>query len=187
MIVRDMRCDDLDHVVRVHLAAFPNFFLSFLGPRFLREFYGAVMRDGIAIVAEDAGILGFVAGMPEARGFYRKLLRRRFVPVALSLLPAIVKRPATIARVFRRAKQRTSEEHAGVELMSIAVDPARQSRGAGRALVAAFAARVGGRPLWLVTDSDENDRVKSFYESLGFVKTRTFTNAEGRKLDEYAR
>jgi len=187
MIVRDMRRDDLADVVRIHRAAFPNFFLSFLGPRFLVEFYGAVMRDGIALVAVDDDIIGFVAGVPEPRGFYRKLVRRRFAPIALALVPAIVRRPATIAKVMRRARQRTAEEREGVELMSLAVDPARQSRGAGRALVQAFAGRAGGRALWLTTDSVENDRVKSFYESLGFAKTRSFTNAEGRALDEYAR
>ena len=89
--------------------------------------------------------------------------------------------------------RRTTSEGAstsGAELMSLAVDPSRQRHGVGRALVEAFANEVtvrGAKSLWLITDAADNDRVKTFYESLGFTKRRTFTNAEGRALEEYAR
>lgn len=193
MIVRDMNRDDLEAVIRVHLAAFPNFFLSFLGPRFLREFYGAVMGEGIAIVAIDEGaIAGFAAGVTDPRGFYRRLLRRRLVPVAIAIAPALLRRPSTAARVVRRAFQRTAGEipPPGAELMSLAVLPSRQQHGIGRTLVRAFLDRVRSRDVsgvWLVTDDANNDAVQSFYERLGFEKRRSFTNAEGRALAEYVR
>ena len=192
--VRPMRREDLPAVVAIHLAAFPNFFLSFLGPRFLRLFYAAVMRDGIALVATlDGRVSGFAAGSVDSREFYRLLFRKRFVLVALSIVPAILRKPPTLMRVVRRALYRTSSEGAvtkGAELMSLAVDPAQQRHGAGRALVAAFAARAkeaGAESLWLITDAADNDQVKRFYESLGFTKIRSFTNDEGRALEEYAR
>src|SRR5687767_3081295 len=193
MIVRDMQRHDLDEVVRVHLAAFPSFFLSFLGARCLREFYGAVMRDGIAVVALDEGsITGFAAGVIDSGVFYRSFMRRRFVQVAVAIAPAILRRPSTIARVLRRARQRTSGEIVprGAELMSLAVLPAKQKHGTGRALVREFVDRVRARgvaDLWLITDDLNNEAVQAFYEGLGFQKRRVFTNAEGRALAEYVR
>lgn len=189
-----MSTGDLASVVAIHLAAFPNFFLTFLGPRFLRELYGAVMRDGIALVATDGDkVAGFAAGLVGSKSFYRRLFRRRFVPVGLAIAPAILRHPSTLLRVLRRASQRTTSEGAatrGAELMSLAVDPKEQRHGVGRALVEAFAERAratGAENLWLITDAVDNDRVKKFYESLGFTRRRSFTNAEGRALEEYAR
>jgi ribosomal protein S18 acetylase RimI-like enzyme len=74
--------------------------------------------------------------------------------------------------------------------MSLAVDPSRQHRGIGRALIVAFAERVaiaGVGRLWLTTDAAENDRVIRFYESQGFQRWRDFTTAEGRALVELTR
>jgi hypothetical protein len=39
----------IEQVVDIHLQAFPNFFLSFLGPRFLREFYAFFLVDPLGI------------------------------------------------------------------------------------------------------------------------------------------
>jgi ribosomal protein S18 acetylase RimI-like enzyme len=191
MTVRPMKEGDLDAVVAIHLAAFPSFFLTFLGPRFLRVFYGAVMCDGIALVAAgNDRVAGFVVGMLDSKSFYRRLLRKRFLQVAFAIVPAVLRHPSTLLRVIRRARQRTSEESNGAELMSLAVDPREQHRGAGRALVEAFAARAleaGAGSLWLITDAADNDAVKTFYRSVGFTRRRSFTNAEGRALEEYAR
>ena len=191
-MIRAMRRDDLGDVVRIHLAAFPNFFLSFLGPRFLREFYAATLREGVALVAaNDDRVTGFVAGVTQPQSFYRRLLKSRFVPVALSLIAPALRRPSTIARVFRRATSRTvGATPDGAELMSLAVDPAQQRRGEGRKLVEAFAAvakRRGVGRLWLTTDANDNDRVKTFYESLAFTPSRSYTTGEGRALVEYSR
>src|SRR5204862_7639511 len=50
--LRPMRKDDVRDVVRIHLDAFPGFFLSFLGPAFLRLLYRGILDDptGIALV-----------------------------------------------------------------------------------------------------------------------------------------
>lgn len=185
---------DLFAVVAIHRAAFPNFFLSFLGPRFLRVFYGFIAVEGIAIIAlADGQLAGFVAGVLEPRQFYRRLMRRRFAQLALAITPIVLLHPSTLARVARRARQRTgADNHAptGAELMSLAVDPRQEHRGTGRALVAAFAARVaasGERRLWLTTDAADNDRVIHFYESQGFLRSREFVTAEGRAMVELTR
>src|SRR5213595_2005479 len=103
--VRPMERGDLAGVIAIHLSAFPSFFLSFLGPRFLRELYAATMRDGVALVATiDARVAGFAAGTVVSKSFYRRLLRERFVHLALAIAPAIMRRPSTFLRVVRRAR-----------------------------------------------------------------------------------
>jgi ribosomal protein S18 acetylase RimI-like enzyme len=110
MNVRTMHPTDLDAVVAIHLAAFPNFFLTFLGPRFLRVFYAAAMQDGIALVATiDDRVGGFVVGMLDSRSFYRRLLLKRSPQVAFAILPVVIRRPSTLVRVLRRAKPRLME------------------------------------------------------------------------------
>jgi ribosomal protein S18 acetylase RimI-like enzyme len=191
MNVRTMHRTDLDAVVAIHLAAFPNFFLTFLGPRFLRVFYGAVMQDGIAFVATDEDrVGGFVVGMLDSRSFYRTLWLKRFLHVAIAILPVALRHPSVLGRVARRGVARASKPASGAELMSLAVHPREQHHGLGRALVEAFVARVheaGAESLWLITDAADNDGVKKFYETLGFTARRSFTNAEGRALVEYGR
>jgi len=191
MKIRSMQRGDLDAVVAIHVAAFPRFFLTFLGPRFLRLFYAAVIADGIALVATiDDRVAGFVVGMLDSRSFYRRLLLKRFVHVAIAILPVVLRHPSTFLRVARRGVGRAFQPAPGAELMSLAVHPREQHRGLGRALVEAFVARVreaGEENLWLITDAADNDGVKKFYETLGFTARRSFTNAEGRALVEYAR
>src|SRR5437764_5067515 len=137
MNVRPMERNDLDAVVAIHLAAFPNFFLTFLGSRFLRVFYGAVMTDGIALVATiDERVAGFVVGMLDSRSFYRRLLLTRFVHVAIAILPLVLRHPSTLVRVARRGVGRAFQPAPGAELMSLAVHPRQQHRGIGRALIA---------------------------------------------------
>jgi len=43
----------INDIVRVHMRAFPTFFLSFLGHAFLREFYRSFLSDpvGLGLVA----------------------------------------------------------------------------------------------------------------------------------------
>src|SRR5215469_15921814 len=100
--LRRMSADDADSVVRVHLGSFPGFFLSLLGPLFLRLFYRAVAAEatGIAVVAEQGGeIVGFVCGCSHPGGFYRRLFKRQWWKFALAAAGALVRRPSRIVRL----------------------------------------------------------------------------------------
>ena len=79
--LRAMNDADVGDVASLHLDAFPNFFLSRLGPRALRELYSGMLADptGIAIVAQkDQRIVGFTAGTTDSRSFYRRLFLQRW-------------------------------------------------------------------------------------------------------------
>jgi len=66
----------IQDVVKVHIDAFPSFFLTFLGPRFLREFYSSFLVDdaGVGFVAiDDSGeVLGAI--VPAFLLFYENLV-----------------------------------------------------------------------------------------------------------------
>lgn len=192
--VRPARPSDVAEVVRVHRAGFPGFFLTSLGPRFLAAFYAGLVRLdlGILLVAlRGTAVVGFVGGSPDQGAFYRALLRRRGPQLALAVVPALVHRPASTARLLR-GRERLHDEAAAVPacLMSLAVDPALHAHGYGRALVQAFEHELrsrGSTGYVLTTDADGNDATNAFYRSLGLVWTRTVVTREGRRLHEYAR
>ncbi len=192
-VIRPMERRDIGAAVAIHLAAFPGFFLSFLGPRFLRELYAAIIEDpsGIAFVEEGAGaIRGFVAGTAEPSGFYGRILRKRWWRFALAAVPAFVERPAIAPRLLRALGMpgRTVAVPGRGTLMSLAVDPAEQRGGTGATLVRRFLTAARDRTLReidLTTDVDENEPVHRFYEKLGFRMSREFVTPEGRKMREY--
>ena len=78
-LIRATTNGDLGQLCSIHRASFPNFFLTSLGPRFLRLLYAGFARepDGICIAAEENGvIIGFAAGTTAPDVFFGRLLRR---------------------------------------------------------------------------------------------------------------
>lgn len=193
MIVK-MKKDHLQGVVEVHLAGFEGFFLSVLGPAFLRELYYSLLEaeDGICLAAvEGDQVLGFVAGTSRSSGVYSRLLRQRLVRFCLAAIPAVIQQPAILPRLINRLRGSSREQTAGPgrgTLMSIAVHPGMQGKGIGQALVKEFlqqAAQAGCKEVDLTTDKVGNESANHFYRGLGFELERTFTTPEGRVMNGY--
>jgi len=191
--IRQMNICDVRSVVQVHVKSFSGFFLSFLGPTFLRELYATTLTDpsGISFVAEDETcIFGFVTGTAQPAGFYRRLIRQRWWRFALAAVIPVLRRPSIIPRLLRAfsmPERATQQEKRGT-LMSIAVLPEAQGKGIGQALVSAFlreAFQRGLQQVDLTTDSHDNHATNSFYIQFGFEHSRTFTTPEGREMYEY--
>jgi ribosomal protein S18 acetylase RimI-like enzyme len=193
-MIRSMQVGDVEKVAKVHLASFPGFFLSFLGPRFLSLFYSGICAapEGIAFVyLNDAGSpAGFVAGTLNPAGFYSRLLKRKWLPFALASIVPVLRNPSIIPRVARAVSHPSGnpigEKVAG--LFSIGVLPELQGIGAGKELVRAFleeAARRGCKSVFLTTDGDNNAAVNAFYLKLGFYLERQYVTPEGRRMNEY--
>lgn len=193
-MIRPMRTDDVAAVVGVHFASFPGFFLSFLGPRFLRLYYSGICSasEGITFVyLNSAGEpVGFVAGTTNPRRFYSRLLKRDWLRFALASLAAVCRRPQTIPRIarafFHPSENPYGDDVAG--LYSIGVLPELQGTGAGKQLVLRFleeARAQGCVRVFLTTDRDNNDHVNTFYQKLGFTVGRQYATPEGRRMNEY--
>jgi len=195
MIIRPGRRDELPDIVSLHLEAFPKFFLSFLGPRFLELMYGGIIADPggvLHVAAEDERILGFVAGVEKQEGFYRRLIQKRKWAFAAAASGALLRRPSIAPRLWRALRRPEEARQATAEacLMSIAVSPKEAGRGLGRQLVQAFdrTLRERGLPVYcLTTDAKDNDRTNRFYAGLGFRLARTFRTPEGRVMNEYVK
>jgi ribosomal protein S18 acetylase RimI-like enzyme len=195
MIVRPMTAADIGRVTEIHLAAFPRFFLSFLGPRFLRLLYRSILEDssGVALVAaENDAVIGFVAGVKQQRGFYQRLVSQHAVEFALASSIAAVRKPSIIPRLFRALKRPEESGHAAspASLMSLGVHPDHHGRSAGAALVSRFCDHLksgGAATVSLTTDRDDNDDVNRFYQRSGFRVVRQYTTPEGRAMNEYLR
>lgn len=193
--IRPAEPRDVEPITRVHLASFPGFFLSCLGPRFLRLLYAEILASGkgVLLVADENGkVIGLVGGTTEQKGFYRSLLRRRLIAFALAALPAALRRPVIVPRLARALKRPAESGSASSAacLMSLAVDPSASGKGVGVRLVVAFCdelRRRGAPDVCLTTDAEGNDSVNRFYVRNGFRIAQRLATPEGRELNEYVR
>lgn len=185
----------IDKIVDVHMKAFQNFFLTFLGPSFLKECYKSSVYDktSIGFVAEDSqtqDILGFIVGPLEPTDYFKRLFKKRWYAFCLASAVAVLKRPTIIKRLFRamffRGNAPSGPQRA--LLGSIAVSPQAQKQGIGEALVERWVEEVwcrGGTGCYLTTDAKNNDKVNNFYQKLGWKIESTYTTPEGRVMNRY--
>ena len=196
---RKARPDDLRAVVRIHQQAFAGFFLTRLGPGFLTKYYRLVLErpDGILIVAvNDRDVAGFVAGFASPVGFYGEMKKKK-LSFTLAVIPALLRAPGICKRLlldFREVRKSAApgpaREPGRGELSSIGVAPAWSGQGVGHGLLTAFIARakeLGLNAITLTSDADNNDTVNEFYCKAGFRLERTFTQKDGRRMNEYLR
>ncbi len=183
----------LDDVIMVHLKAFREFFLTFLGERFLRLYYKGILRHERAIklvYIENDMVKGFVVGTTAPAGFYSSLLKRDWLRFGIASIPAICKKPKSISRLLRALTKgrNTSNDESMAELSSLAVLPDSRCKGIGRDLVNSFLCEVkrrGGKTVYLTTDKRNNDRVNAFYEKNGFRIRRVIETPEKRLMNEF--
>ena len=194
--VKNARKADIAEVVEIHQAAFPDAFLTQLGPGFLKSYYTLVLNDekGIFLVATSSAcrIGGFVSGFTRPWEFYRMMLRNswRFtIPVLL----ALVRQPRLFGRVYynmRRVWGATpgTVVSSSCELSSIAVAPDVSGQGLGKELVHAFLQQAwanGADRVYLTTEAEHNEEAIGFYSKLGFRLRRTFRQFSDRLMNEY--
>ncbi len=182
-------------LAQLHRTAFPGFFLTSLGPRFLRLLYAGFAREpnGLCIVAEDKGVIvGFAAGTTTPDAFFRHLLRRQGWQFALAAIPGLLHNPGFVARkclgaLFYRGEQPAGLTNAAL-LSSLAVPPTCGGKGIGQQLVHAFAdaaRQQGCSALYLTTDEADNALVNRFYAKCGFVLRDTFKRPGKRLMNRW--
>lgn len=195
--LRDAGREDVEGIVGIHVVAFEGFFLTMLGKPFLRELYGAFIRDSdtICLVAENAGQLcGFVVGTSKPASFFRRLLARRWYAFVLKSCLSLIRHPVAVGEKLISALHYRGEAPTGlgggVLLSSIAVAPAAAGEGVGKLLVEAFcaaAANAGGLYVYLTTDKEDNPAVNRFYLDSGFHVESSFRKHRNRWMNRYVR
>jgi ribosomal protein S18 acetylase RimI-like enzyme len=182
-------------MARLHMAAFPGFFITSLGHRFVCLLYLGFMSqpDGICLVAEEGSeVVGFAVGTSAPPSFFRKLLLGRSLRFAFAAIPGLLRNPLFVMRKCFGALFYTGESPkdipAATLLSSLAVSPSAQNRGMGTSLVKAFAEeadRRGASAIYLLTDKTDNERANSFYRGCGFTLLDTFLRPRQRTMNRW--
>ncbi|MFA5065942.1 MAG: GNAT family N-acetyltransferase [Dehalococcoidia bacterium] len=192
--IKELNKNDVKRIVYIHLQSFKGFFLSFLGPSFLYNYYSCLLESesGIGLVfCKDDQILGFACGTTRPSDFYSELIRKKWLPLAISSIPACIRRPSISMRLAREVFSRPLKAgYAGKQaaLLSICVLPEWEGNGFGKILLAGFINKIAGAgidTLSLSTDQDSNDKVNKFYQNNGFTLACTYVTSEGRLMNEY--
>lgn len=190
---------DLDRVVKVHLAAFPESAMTLLGPKVVERYYrwqfiGAHPSPFAAGFHAEGHLIGFLVGgirNDATSGFARRFLptivfsciqrpkgaRALFGPELANVLRFMIRRdqatqsppPAATTRYDESNKRSTKPDFA---VLSIAVDPDNQGTGAATALITAAevaAADRGFERMRLSVDVN-NHRATRFYEREGWER-----------------
>lgn len=183
--------NDIDAVVSIHEAAFPDFFLTTLGPNFLNLFYTSVMnhKEGILLVCEnDERVIGFCAGTMLSFGFNSKLIKANLWAYMMESLKIMFTRPMSLIHLMKNmSKEESNQGDDGqyAELLSIGVDPTVQRSGSGTAMLKTLEEEVkarGGKKLSLTTDFSDNEKAIGFYKSLGYEPWYDFVTHPNRRM-----
>jgi glycosyltransferase involved in cell wall biosynthesis/ribosomal protein S18 acetylase RimI-like enzyme len=193
-VIRHAGSGDLPGIVRIHQKAFRHFFLTRMGPAFLRRYYQHVLdyASGIVLVCECNGTLtGFACGFGNPAEFYRSMWRGRMA-FALPALAALLRNPSLSGHMInavRRIQTSASEEPpSSCELSSIAVTPEASGNGLGKELLRAFLEHSWtrhARSVYLTTDAAGNEAANALYREVGFHQSRCFQQQKGRWMNEY--
>ena len=116
--LRKMQLSDVNQVVNVHLSSFQNFFLTFLGPRFLSLLYTYIVSspNGVGYVSLDGDqVVGFVCGSARPAGFYGRLFKEQWLRILLAPWHPVIRRPAIGLPLVRavRESQASAEPRSG--------------------------------------------------------------------------
>lgn len=196
--IRPAQPSDIAQMVQVHLQAFPGFFLTLMGPRFLRLLYNGFLNHptGISLVACAQGkpsqVLGFVVGTTQPQGFFLQLLKQRWLAFGLASLWPLLRKPNLVfvklwSALFYRGESLPDQPNAAL-LSSLGVYPAAQGQQIGQQLVNTFLAHAqtaGASAVYLTTDQSDNTKANQFYTRLGFKLAGTCKRPHGRILNRY--
>ena len=196
--IRPAQTSDIAQVVQVHIQAFPGFFLTLMGTRFLRLLYSGFLNHptGISLVAcpqaRPSEVIGFVVGTTQPQGFFSQLLRQHWLAFAMASLWPLLKRPGLVfvklwSALFYRGESLPDQPDAAL-LSSLGVKPAAQGQQIGQQLVSAFIAHAqtaGATAVYLTTDQSNNAKANHFYTRLGFGLAGTCKRPHGRILNRY--
>jgi ribosomal protein S18 acetylase RimI-like enzyme len=193
--IRAARPADVPALTALHVQAFPGFFITRLGPRFVAELYRGFIHhpDAICRVAcENGELVGVVAGPLRPGEFFGELLHSRGLRFALAAVPGLLRDPWNVGRrllaaPFYRGEAPKQRDCAAL-ISTICVSPAVSGGGVATALLDSFcmtAAARGARYVYLTTDRDANERVNAFYLRAGFAVESEVQRPGRRVMNRY--
>lgn len=191
MNIRKATIDDVDTIVEIHLNAFDGFFLTSLGPAFLKFYYTCFIKSNetITMIAEEDGVIyGFSASSKFCKGFNSRLIKRNLLAFGLLSLKMLLIRPTSLVRLVRNLTKKgenviDNEDYA--ELYSIGICKLAQGKGVGKKLLSKseqVMKEEGVSRVSLTTDYDNNNQAVGFYHSMGYETLYEFVTYPNRKM-----
>lgn len=192
MIVKELKYSDCLKVAELHVEAFSSFFLTSLGKSFLTIFYKAIINhpNGIAFgIYENQNLMAFAVGATKKRGFYTSILKNNALKLLLFSLPALIKSPKNIFRLYIALKTQESTEDTLLDnatLLSICVNPLAIQKGLGKKILNKFedSAFLVASNITLTTDSTNNEYTNLFYKKNGYLLIQQYQQGK-RKMNLY--
>ena len=196
ILVKQLKKSDVgytDDIVRLHMKAFPGFFLTQLGRPFLTALYIGYLEDnesGIIVAEYGEAVVGFVAYSNDYPRFFKQLIKKHIIRFAWCSALAAIRHPSFAKRLFKAFKKSNSvvKNEKYVELASICVDPATENKGIGTKMIDYLKSIVDFDSfsyINLETDSYDNEEVNRFYIKNGFRLSDQYVTEEGRVMNEY--
>lgn len=191
MHIRKANVSDVDVIVEKHIDAFKGFFLTSLGPAFLKFYYTCFVTNNetVTMVAEEDGIIyGFSASTKVCKGFNGRLIKSNLYSFGILSLKMLFTTPASLLRLVRNLSKKgegveDNEDYA--ELYSIGVSKIDQGMGIGKKLLSATEVvmkQEGVKRISLTTDYEHNEKAVGFYHSMGYETLYEFVTYPNRKM-----
>lgn len=183
----------INSIVDIHMRTFTNFFLTFMGKKFLELMYRSYTEyndSGILVAIQNDKPIGFLAYSGDMSGLYKYMIKKRIIPFGFYSCVAFIKKPNILMRLFRAflKPSETKRDENYVELASIGVNPKEKSIGVGSMLIDNLKSRIDFSKyeyIALETDALNNDVVNNFYKKNEFILERKYSTNEGRIMNEY--
>ena len=185
---------DVTAIVGIHEQAFPDFFLTTLGSRFLGLYYKCMCRCDVAVTLcaiENGVIMGFSATALKSAGFNTRLVKDNIFVFIKEGIRLLFTKPLALIRLMKnmtKGKSGIVDKGEYAELYSIGVSPTSQGRGVGSMLLTEterIIASNSGREMSLTTDKFNNESAIAFYEKNGYRIMYEFTSYPQREMIRY--
>ena len=191
MQIKIINAAEYQSVAKIHLSAFPNFFLTTLGLKFLETYYKASLKSNetVAVGAynEVDKIIGFSIGCQHSLGYHKRLVKKNFLSFLFRGIILIATKPTAILRLAKNFDKNANPSDDGnyAELLSIGVSSDLKGSGIGKELIHYFEDELKKRNckrVSLTTDETDNETVVFFYKKNGYEVIYEFTTYPNRKM-----
>lgn len=179
----------VDEITSIHLESLTGDFLPSLGKFFLNALYKSILELnlGFGVVAKSNNkVKGFVLATKDMRSLFKCVILKKPFSLCLSLIPAIIKKPILIKKVFETFtyNDKESKEITKAELIVIAVDHMYRNQKIGSKLCLILNREFVKRGIdkYKVTVNSDNFKALSFYKKNGFKFSYDF-NLYNKKWD----
>ena len=192
IIYRKSEISDSNQIAKIHIKAFPNFFLTTLGYSFLKTYYKSCLKNKevisiCAINKKNKKLLGFNVGCLISKGFNKRLIFSNLLEYSYHIIILLFTNPIALIRLYKNISKKKIKDDKGnyAELLSICVLPDQNRFGIGQNLLNKFENKIrekGINTITLTTDANSNDNVLKFYKKCGYNIYYDFEIYPNRKM-----